>query len=64
MQVPPSPSNRLLCIEPQTNAIAMMEPLPNHKRTIYVAIAVLLLIGVIVWAASWVAYIFGGDYIQ
>jgi hypothetical protein len=41
-----------------------MEPLPNHKRTIYVAIAVLLLIVVLIWAASWVAYIFGGDYIQ
>ena len=41
-----------------------MEPLPGHKRTIYVVIAVLLLIGVMVWAASWVVYIFGGDYIQ
>jgi len=51
-------------IESITESGVRMEPLPNHKRTIYAAVAVLLLIFALVWAAIWVASIFGGDYIQ
>jgi len=41
----------------------MTEPMPDSKRTVYTALAVLVAIAALIWLVRWVAYIFGGRYI-